>query len=123
MPSTGRPMLMNCRISYRGKAFFRQAPAMMRAGGHLTDDFQRESMPVYAYRGCNVLTHADVSGERFSDNAAALAAALRREQIVPITIRETRSARLDFFFWKRVSQVELALFTRQFSVMLQARFL
>lgn len=77
-------------------------------------------MPVYAYRGCNVLTHAGVSGERFSDSAAALAAALRREQIVPITIREARSTRFDFFLGRRVSQVELALFTRQFSVMLQA---
>jgi type IV pilus assembly protein PilC len=77
-------------------------------------------MPVYAFRGCNALTHADVSGERFSDSAAALAAALRKEQIVPITIREAKSARLDFPLWKRVSQVELALFTRQFSVMLQA---
>lgn len=77
-------------------------------------------MPVYAFRGCNVLSHAGVSGERFSSSAAALAAALRREQIVPITIRETKSTKFDFFFWKKVSQVELALFTRQFSVMLQA---
>ncbi len=77
-------------------------------------------MPIYAFRGCNVLTRAGVSGEQFSDSAASLAAALRREQIIPITIREAKSARFDFLLWKKVSLAELALFTRQFSVMLQA---
>lgn len=77
-------------------------------------------MPVYTFRGCNILTHVSISGKRFSNSAAALAAALRREQIVPITIREAKSARLDFISREKVSQTELALFTRQFSVMLQA---
>jgi len=77
-------------------------------------------MPVYFFRGCNVQTNAGISGERVSSSAAALAAVLRKEQIAPIIIREKRSIKLDFFFRKKVSQAELAIFTRQFSVMLEA---
>jgi len=77
-------------------------------------------MPVYVFRGRNVRTNAGISGERFSSSAEALAAALRRERIVPALIREKRSSNFGLSFRKRVKQAELAVFTRQFSVMLEA---
>jgi type IV pilus assembly protein PilC len=77
-------------------------------------------MPVYTFRGRNVRNNASISGERFSNSAEALAAVLRREQIAPITIREKKSVSFNWSFKKKVSQSELAIFTRQFSVMLEA---
>jgi len=77
-------------------------------------------MPVYNFRGRNIRTNASISGERFSNSAQALAAVLRREQIAPIAIREKTSAGFKFSFKKKVSQNEVAIFTRQFSVMLGA---
>jgi len=80
-------------------------------------------MPVYTYRGRNIQTNKNVSGERFSSSSQALAAVLRREQIAPSSIREKASSSvLSFSFKKRkrVKQAEIALFTRQFSVMLNA---
>jgi type IV pilus assembly protein PilC len=76
-------------------------------------------MPVYAYKGRNVRTNESISGERFSSNAQALAAVLRREQIAPASIQEKKSGP-KFGFRKGVSQAEVAVFTRQFSVMLNA---
>jgi type IV pilus assembly protein PilC len=77
-------------------------------------------MPVYIFRGRNVRTNASIAGERFSNSAEALAAVLRREQIAPITIREKKSINFNISFKKKVSQEEVAIFTRQFSVMLEA---
>jgi type IV pilus assembly protein PilC len=77
-------------------------------------------MPVYVFRGRNVRNNASISGERFSNSAEALAAVLRREQIAPITIREKKATSYNFSFKKKVKQAELAIFTRQFSVMLEA---
>jgi type IV pilus assembly protein PilC len=78
-------------------------------------------MPVYAYRGRNARTNASVIGERFSASPQALAAALRKEQVLPITIREKKSAGLKLpFQQKKVKQQELAIFTRQFAIMLNA---
>jgi type IV pilus assembly protein PilC len=77
-------------------------------------------MPVYVYRGRNVRTNESIAGERFSNSAQALAAVLRREQVFPIAIREKKGAGLSFSFRKKVSQEEVAIFTRQFSVMLDA---
>lgn len=77
-------------------------------------------MPVYVFRGRNVRTNEDISGERFSSNAQALAAVLRKEQIAPAQIREKKSSSFNFSFMKKVSQTEVAIFTRQFSVMLDA---
>jgi type IV pilus assembly protein PilC len=63
-------------------------------------------------------------GERFSNSAQALAAVLRREQVAPVSIREKKSegggVNLSLNFKKRVKQAEIAIFTRQFSVMLDA---
>ncbi len=78
-------------------------------------------MPIYAYRGRNVRTNETVSGERFSNNSQALATALRREQVSPFSIREKQAGKASFSFKrKKVSQTEIAVFTRQFSVMLSA---
>jgi type IV pilus assembly protein PilC len=77
-------------------------------------------MPVYTYRARNIRTNESVSGERFSNSPQALAAVLRREQIAPVQIREKKSAGLNFSFRKKVTQSEIAIFTRQFSVMLDA---
>jgi type IV pilus assembly protein PilC len=77
-------------------------------------------MPVYIFRGRNVRTNENISGERFSNSAQALAAVLRREQIAPISINEKKSAGFSFKRRKKVTQAEVAIFTRQFSVMLDA---
>jgi type IV pilus assembly protein PilC len=79
-------------------------------------------MPVFTYRGRNIQTHEAVSGERFSSSSQALAAVLRREQIAPASIREKTSPAFSLSFKKKkkIKQAEIALFTRQFSVMLNA---
>jgi len=77
-------------------------------------------MPVYVFRGRNVRTNENVLGERFSNSPQALAAVLRREQISPLSIREKKAAAFNLSFRKKVSQSEVAIFTRQFSVMLDA---
>ncbi len=77
-------------------------------------------MPVYSFRGRQLRTNERVTGERFSNSPQALAAVLRREQIAPISIREKKTTELSFSLRKRVSQGEIAIFTRQFSVMIDA---
>jgi type IV pilus assembly protein PilC len=77
-------------------------------------------MPVYTYRGRNIRTNESVSGERFSNSSQALAAVLRREQIAPSTIQEKPKSPSSFSFGKKINQSEIAIFTRQFSVMLNA---
>jgi type IV pilus assembly protein PilC len=77
-------------------------------------------MPVYTFRGRNIRTNESISGERFSASAQALAAVLRREQIAPMSIREKREKKAGFSLGTRVSKKEVAIFTRQFSIMLDA---
>ncbi len=77
-------------------------------------------MPVYIYRGRNIKTNESVAGERFSSSSQALAAVLRREQIAPINIREKKESKVSFSLGKKIKQSEIAIFTRQFSVMLNA---
>ena len=77
-------------------------------------------MPVYSFKGRNVRTNQNISGERFSDSRQNLAAVLRREQISPITIKEKTAASSGFSLFARVKQAEIGIFTRQFSVMLDA---
>jgi type IV pilus assembly protein PilC len=76
-------------------------------------------MPVYTYRGKS-RTGTDVKGEREADSKQALVAALRREQINPQVVKEKGK---EFSLPKLgggVKTKELAIFTRQFSVMLDA---
>jgi len=77
-------------------------------------------MPVYIFRGKNVRTNEAITGERFSNSAQALATVLRREQIAPVSIREKSGPGMSFSFGSGVKQSEIAIFTRQFSVMLDA---
>lgn len=77
-------------------------------------------MPVYVFRGRNTRTNEPINGERFSANAQALAAVLRREQIAPVSIREKVSPTINISFGTGIKQQEVAVFTRQFSVMLDA---
>ena len=48
-------------------------------------------MPRYVFRGKHLRTNETVAGERFSSSPQALAAVLRREQVVPLSIRQKRS--------------------------------
>jgi len=77
-------------------------------------------MPVYTFRGRNIRTNESITGERFSASAQALAAVLRREQVAPISIREKADRSRTFTLRRKVPQADVALFTRQFSVMLDA---
>jgi type IV pilus assembly protein PilC len=77
-------------------------------------------MPVYTFRGRNARTNESITGERFSNSAQALASVLRREQIAPISITEKKSASSGFRRKKKITQTEVAIFTRQFSIMLDA---
>ena len=77
-------------------------------------------MPVYVYQGRHIRTNERISGKRFCASRQALTAVLRREQIAPVFIREKPSPRQGFPLPRKVSQTEVAIFTRQFSVMLDA---
>jgi type IV pilus assembly protein PilC len=78
-------------------------------------------MPVFIYKGRNIRTNESINGERFATSSQALAAVLRREQIAPTSIREKKAAAgFSFSIGRKVSQEEIAIFTRQFSVMLDA---
>ena len=77
-------------------------------------------MPVYQYTGRS-RTGSTVTGERNAANKTQLAALLRREQITATTIKEKGK---EFAVPKvakgKVSPKELAIFLRQFSVMIDA---
>jgi len=79
-------------------------------------------MPVYRYRGRRSDSGAAVVGERAATNKQALATLLRNERILPVSIVEkgddapAAAARSR----GRVSSKTLALFTRQFSVMIDS---
>ena len=76
-------------------------------------------MPVFTYRGTN-RTGASVTGERQAENKAQLAAALRREQINVSKLSEKGKEFNIPTFGTGVEAKELAIFTRQFSVMIDA---
>jgi type IV pilus assembly protein PilC len=78
-------------------------------------------MPLFHYNGRKYDTGGLVTGERVAANRQSLAILLQNEKIMPISITET-SARETAVprMGRRVSAKTLALFTRQFSVMLDA---
>lgn len=76
-------------------------------------------MPVYAYRGKS-RAGSEVRGEREADNKQSLLAALRREQISPMMVKEKGKELSLPKFGGKVKTKELAIFTRQFSVMIDA---
>ena len=83
-------------------------------------------MPTFAYSG-RTRAGQDVSGERAADTMDAAVAALRREQInvtriTPAKAAKDEAAKKDKVgkTGKKVSAKNLAVFTRQFSVMIDA---
>src|SRR5579872_6668042 len=77
-------------------------------------------MPVYTYKGVN-RAGANVSGERNAASKAELAAALRRENINVSKLSETgKEFSIPSLGGGGVDSKELAIFTRQFSVMIDA---
>jgi len=76
-------------------------------------------MPVFTYRGVN-RAGATITGERTAENKAQLAAMLRREQINVSKLSEKGKEFNIPTFGAGVDSKELAIFTRQFSVMIDA---
>ena len=76
-------------------------------------------MPVYTYRGTNRVG-SSVSGELAASNKGELANLLRRQQITPTKMSEKGKEFNLPAFGGKVSAKELAVFTRQFSVMIDA---
>ena len=76
-------------------------------------------MPVFTYRGVN-RAGATVAGERAAESKAELAAMLRREQINVSKLSEKGKEFNIPTFGTGVEEKELAIFTRQFSVMIDA---
>ncbi len=76
-------------------------------------------MPVYVYRGTN-RTGSAVSGEQAANNKNELLNLLKRQQIKVSRLSE-KGKEFNFpTFKKGVTPKDLAVFTRQFSVMIDA---
>ena len=78
-------------------------------------------MPTYAFKGRNRMNEL-VAGERVADNRDELREMLRREQVTLTSIKEKgREIGIPKLSGrKKVKSKELAIFTRQFSVMIDA---
>src|SRR5208282_4526935 len=77
-------------------------------------------MPVFTFSGKDA-SGEKVSGERMAPNKQALAQALRRERITPGAIREKgKEFSMPTFGSGKVAVKEIAIFFRQFSVMIDA---
>ena len=80
-------------------------------------------MPTYTFKGLSRRTRSEVSGERVANNENELRMLLMRENLSNISIREkaVKKEGASFSFGgNKVKPAEIALFTRQFSVMLGA---
>ena len=78
-------------------------------------------MPTYVFKGRNRLGEVIV-GERLADSRDVLRQLLRREQVMLTSVKEKgrEVAVPKFGGRKKVKAKELAIFTRQFSVMIDA---
>jgi type IV pilus assembly protein PilC len=76
-------------------------------------------MPNFSFKGRN-RQGENVSGERVADNRNALALALRREQILLIDAEEKKAGKWNLQFGGNPSAKDVAVFTRQFSVMIDS---
>jgi type IV pilus assembly protein PilC len=77
-------------------------------------------MPVFTFSGKDA-NGQKISGERMAPNKQSLAQALRRERITPGAIREKgKEFSLPTFGSGKVSTKDIAVFFRQFSVMIDA---
>ncbi len=77
-------------------------------------------MPVFTFTGKDAAGKR-ISGERIAENKQVLAAALRRERVVPGAIKEKgKEFALPTLGRQKVATKDLAIFFRQFSVMIDA---
>jgi type IV pilus assembly protein PilC len=78
-------------------------------------------MPTFSFKGQNRKGET-VAGERAADSRQALALALRREQILLLDARERKAGRSlpKFQFGGNPKSKDIAVFTRQFSVMIDS---
>src|ERR1700756_4549758 len=77
-------------------------------------------MPVFTFSGKNA-SGEKISGERVAANKQVLAAQLRRERVTPGAIREKgKEFALPTFGSTKVKTKDIAIFFRQFSVMIDA---
>ncbi|GAB4245154.1 MAG: type II secretion system F family protein [Acidobacteriota bacterium] len=77
-------------------------------------------MPVYQFKGRKYDGGIVVTGERAAASKQALAALLRNEKILPVEISEKKAEVRAPGMRGRIGSKDLALFTKQFSVMLDA---
>src|SRR5512133_2361079 len=78
-------------------------------------------MPVFTYKGKDVNSGKKVAGERMADSKQALVAQLRRERVVAGPVKEKgKEFALPTFGSGKVKAKDLAIFFRQFSVMIDA---
>jgi type IV pilus assembly protein PilC len=77
-------------------------------------------MPVYTFTGKNAAGEK-VNGERVAENKQTLASTLRRERIQPVAIKEKgKEFVMPTFGGNKVKTKDVAIFFRQFSVMIDA---
>ncbi len=78
-------------------------------------------MPTYVFKGRNKLNET-VVGERVADTREALRQILRREQVILTSVKEKgrEFAIPKIGGRKKVKSKDLSIFTRQFSVMIDA---
>ncbi|HYR44775.1 MAG TPA: type II secretion system F family protein [Terriglobia bacterium] len=76
-------------------------------------------MPNFSFKGRNRQGET-ISGERAADSRQALAMALRREQVFLLEAQEKKPGTSRFEFGGNPTPKDLAVFTRQFSVMIDA---
>ena len=78
-------------------------------------------MPTYKFKGRRFDTGAVIEGERAAQSTQGLAATLRSEKIMPISINEKKAkAAARGMKGGKVTSQQIAIFTKQFSVMLEA---
>src|SRR5688572_31025787 len=77
-------------------------------------------MPNFSFKGTNRKGET-VAGERVAETKQALALALRRDQIFLVDAQEKKAgSKLNFEFGGNPTAKDLAVFTRQFSVMIDS---
>src|ERR1700761_1330311 len=77
-------------------------------------------MPVFTYKGTNK-AGASVTGERTANSKAELQASLKKENIAVKKVSEKgKEFNIPSFGGNKVTDKEIAVFTRQFSVMIDA---
>lgn len=76
-------------------------------------------MPTFSFKG-KTRQGEFISGERAADNVQALALALRREQVILSEATEKKARGLKLEFGGNPTAKDLAIFTRQFSVLIDS---